>query len=451
MKTDLRTAEVDPRLKLNIDDNEFFQQRILSRPEDIARSVTPSKNSHKLLNAAATIAEEHVHSIVKALHGNDQVNRLIDWVEFVANEATVIMVKVPDYINAFTMFETLNDRGLRIAQSDLLKNYLFDKAGADVSAVHPKWAMMTGALESVGDHDITVDFIRHYWITRHGPTRERELSDKIKHAVNTRQKAVDFATALSRSANDYVALLNPHHEKWNDYGNSTRKHITTINHHLRVWQIRPLMLAVALHFPVEEGKKAFKMLVCWSVRFLVSGGRGGLLDRNYAVAAQEAGSGKIKTAQELYDKMVGILPNDAAFAAAFANAKVSKNYLARYYLRALEMKVKDDSSPELIPNDDEEVVNLEHVLPENPSADWNVNQQTASALFRAIGNMVLLKADINAKIGNAPFDQKKQHYAKSGFALTAEVAKSQKWGMEQIIQRQKRLSMVAVETWPLAG
>src|ERR1019366_9271155 len=39
--------------------------------------------------------------------------------------AAIIEIKVPDHFNAYTLFETLNDRGLRASQADILKNYLF--------------------------------------------------------------------------------------------------------------------------------------------------------------------------------------------------------------------------------------------------------------------------------------------------------------------------------------
>ena len=103
---------------------------------------------------------------------------------------------------------------------------------------------------------------------------------------------------IADSANDYAALFNSDAKKWNEYGTSTRKHISTINRDLRVLQIRPLMFAVAKKLSVKEAKLAFKLFVFWSVRFLMVGGRGGLLDRNYSIRAQEIASGKIKTAQK---------------------------------------------------------------------------------------------------------------------------------------------------------
>jgi hypothetical protein len=115
----------------------------------------------------------------------------------------------------------------------------------------------------------------------------------------------------------------------------------------------------------------------------------------------------------------------------------------------LELQAKGDSQPELLPNEETQAVNLEHVLPQNPSLTWNVDQETASACFRRLGNMVLLKAEVNSVIGNAPFGDKKAFLAKSGFLLTKKVAKFKSWGMEQISERQKELAKLAVHAWPL--
>lgn len=447
--TDLRTEEEVPRLQLNSDDKEYFIKRIISMPGDPERNTPARKYSNERIDRAAKLAMRHVENLIAPFKESDRVARLIDWIEFIKSNAKVIIVRVPDHINAFTMFETLNDRGLRIAQSDLLKNYFFGRSGDRLSEIYPLWASMTGALETVGDPDIAVDYIRHMWITRHGPTRERDLSKAIKEKINSKQKTVDFVTLLSAAASDYVAILNPDSAKWNDYGNATRKHLRTIHHHLKVEQIRPLLLAIANKFPVAEAQKAFRMCVCWSVRFLVFGGRGGFLDTNYGRKAQQVGTGEISTASELADAMAEIVPNDAQFQSAFAAARVSQNYLARYYLRALELTVKEDDEPELIPNEDQESVNLEHVLPQNPGEVWGIDPETASANCRRIGNLCLMRATQNSTIGSSSFDSKKPAYAASGYELTKMIAAEGSWGLQEISDRQAKLAEYAVSTWPI--
>jgi hypothetical protein len=252
------------------------------------------------------------------------------------------------------------------------------------------------------------------------------------------------------AATDYAALYNADHKKWNEYGTSARKHISTITRILRVEQIRPLMFAVARKFSVEETKKVLRLFVFWSVRFLVVGGRGGLLDRNYAVRAQEVAKGKITTASKLAQAMADIVPNDALFRTAFAEQRVSQGFLARYYLRALEQKLKGETEPEFVPMDEENIINLEHILPENPEGNWpDFDANTAAAFYRRLGNLALLQAKKNALIGNSNFAEKRRILKDSVFILTSEVRKLSMWRPRQINERQERLADLAVQTWPL--
>lgn len=287
-------------------------------------------------------------------------------------------------------------------------------------------------------------------ITKNGPTKEREVFDKIKRTVSSQSRSVEYLDELAASASDYAALFNSDHKKWNEYGTSTRKHIVTINRDLRVEQIRPLMFAVARYFSVKEAALAFKLFVFWSVRFLVVGGRGGLLDRNYALRAQSVGNGKTKTTAELQSAMIEVIPTDALFEAAFAEARVSQIFLGRYYLRALEMKSKNDPEPELVPHDDENVINLEHVLPANPGENWpEIDPDVAAAYYKRLGNMVIVQAKKNSLMGNSGPEEKKAILKDSAFDLTSEIASYQKWGVKEINERQKKLAELAVKTWPL--
>ncbi len=309
---------------------------------------------------------------------------------------------------------------------------------------------MTGVLESLRQDDVTVKYLHHLLITLHGPTRAAEIFGKVKDTVKGQTQALKFLREAAEGTTDYAALFNPDHTKWNDYGTPTRHHISTINRDLQVQQIRPLMFAVARYFSVKEAQKAFELFVHWSVRFLIYGGRGGLLDRNYAQAAHEIGKKTIKTASELTNMLASIIPSDAAFQTAFSEARVSAAPLVRYYLRSLEKKYKGEEQPEWVPSDEETVINLEHILPENPQNEWpHIAAETASVYYKRIGNMVLMQAKDNSIIGNVAFDQKEPILAASPYAFTSMVGKYSKWGTVEIEDRQRILAEWAVKTWPI--
>src|SRR5437016_4297460 len=83
----------------------------------------------------------------------------------------------------------------------------------------------------------------------------------------------------------------------------------------------PLLFAVARHFKPAEADKAFRLFVSWSVRFLIFGGRGGMLDSQYSLRAKEVGTGEITTAEQLKKKMDQYVPIDREFEEAFAVAR----------------------------------------------------------------------------------------------------------------------------------
>lgn len=450
MTTDINTTATVPKLRLNVDDNTFFTNVVLSSPDQPGRKAEPTKDSHKRIQAAVKIAFTHVHDILQPYNEAAKTTRLLDWVKFVKQGAQVILLRVPDHLNAFMMFETLNDRGLKASQADLLKNHLLSHAGDRIQEAQQKWARMVGILESLGQDDVTVTYLHHLLITKEGPTKAREVFDKVRQIVNSQTRSMEFLDELAEGATDYAALFNSDHPKWNQYGSSTRKHLATINRDLRVEQIRPLMFAVSRKFSVKEAARAFRSFVFWSVRFLIVGGRGGLLDRNYALRAHDIGQRRIKTAKELADAMADIIPSDRLFETSFAEARVSQVFLARYYLRALEMKVRGVKEPEFVPNDEEQSVNLEHVLPENPQGFWpDIDAETAGAYYKRIGNMVIMQASKNSLAGNKPWAEKRKVLQQSEFQLTSSVASYDSWGIKEINERQKSLAALAAKTWPI--
>jgi len=443
------TRQRSPRLTLNVNDHAFFEKRILSRPDSPDRKVEPKKESHQRIERAAVLAEEHVKNVVSPHADKNKVEVLNKWIRFIEEAAQVILLRVPDDMNAYVMFETLNDRGLRTSQADLLKNWLFSQADDRLPEAQQKWSATVGCIESLGMEDVLITYLRHLTISLYGHTIEREVYEKIRDKTNGQGPALSFLEEMEIGANDYVAILTPNHTKWNQYHKNILKSIGALVE-LRPTPLRPLMLSVSRKFPPKEAEITFRMFVRWTVRFLISGGmRSGATEEAYAEAARKITAGDITKASELLQAMKDQLPTDREFEAAFSTARVSQNYLARYYLRALELRCKGQPDPEWIPNDDV-VINLEHILPENPDQNWPaIDAESAGAYYKRIGNLVLLQATKNSLIGNSGFNQKRAVLQASAYELTKEAGRKKNWGISEINERQQRLARLAVDTWPL--
>lgn len=451
---DRPSKEDVPKLRLNVDDREFFRKRVLCRPndkeriEESAKSLEELRPSHQKIAQAANLCAEYVAQKTDGQKKQNALARLEEITEFILNSVRVITLVAPDDFSAFIMFETMNDRGVKTTQFDLLKNHLFDMARDRLDEVQHKWARMVAILES-GDEP-ALDYLRYLLIIEYGPTQEKEIMERVRKNIGSRRIAIEFVDKLLDHAQDFVAVFSPEtHAKWGDYGANARRHLATIQQDLKVEQIMPLIMAVSNRFSIREAKKAFRLFVSWSVRFLISGGRGGLLDKHYSQKAHLVGQGEIRTAEELTASLMDILPPNGAFHSKFLTATISRGYWARYYLRALELQVKGDPEPELVPNPSEEIITLEHVLPQNPCDDWFIDEEVAIGQYRRLGNLALLQSTSNGEIGNSAFNIKKKAYRNSAFYLTSMIAKEREWGPKQIAKRQKLLADLAVETWPL--
>ena len=444
------TRENDPRLRLNVTDHDFFSRRVLQLPDDPSRSgAVPTEPSHKLIDNAAQLAEQHVKDILKPFSEAAKDDHLNRWLDFIEHGAQVIMLTVPDDMNAYLMFETLNDRGLRVSQSDLVKNYLFSEASGRGDEAQHRWSSMTATLEILEDDDATINFLRHLLISMHGPVRGREVLEKVRDTVRGRAPSVEFLDTLSSAASDYVAIQTPTHAKWS--GNTLRiRQLISLLVLLRVTPLRPLMLSVVRNFAVNERDLAFRRFVSWSVRWLTAGGaRSGRIETAIGIAAKKVTEGEIKTADSLSDELEPVVPNDSRFALAFRQITVANHRFARYYLRTLESTCLGEAEPEWVPNEDT-VITLEHVLPENPGENWpDIEAAIHSTYYRRLGNMALLAATLNSDIGNDPFAEKKKVLASSDYQLTKEIASQVSWRPSEIEERQQRLAALAVQAWPL--
>ena len=124
-----------PRLRLNVDDNALFSKIVTGAAVDEAQT---DRTSHQRLVSACEEAQLHVKRIVAPLDAKEHGSILANWIRFIEFRALVVLLRVPNDADAYKMFETLNDRGLRTSQADLIKNFLFGRAGNRIGEVRSK-------------------------------------------------------------------------------------------------------------------------------------------------------------------------------------------------------------------------------------------------------------------------------------------------------------------------
>lgn len=445
------TLEMSPKMRLNTADTSVFHDLILTGDASGSRQV--GRESHDLLIDAYATAKSHMMDVSRPVRENDRVKIFQKWMNYIEFNARAILLKVPNSVNAYKMFETLNDRGLRVSQSDLVKNYIFGQSGPErLAEAQQVWSYIKGALETLDEEDITINFLRQALISMHGVVRQTDVYEKVQSIAVGVQSSLNFLNELERASNDYVAIVNPDNEKWNSYPSNTRKSLKVLNL-FDIKPFRPVLLSIARKMEPADASAAFEQLVSYGVRMIIaSSTRSGSIEQACGKAAKAIYDGEITTGARLRTALTSIIPNDELFRDAFTVATVSQAKFARYYLRSLEMAAKQEPDPWLIPNDDSDAINLEHVLPLRPMGEWQrFSDDDVKTYAKRLGNMALLKAKANSDLRSSGFDIKRIALQASPYTTTSMIGVQAEWTIDAIIDRQKHLAELALKAWPHRG
>lgn len=442
---DPETYEKKPRITLNEVDNVFYRELIVEGKSPSARS-----ESHRCIQKAYEFFQIKLQLIIDENPG-DWKQEFAKVAKFFKTQSRIVSVYAANDADAFTIFETLNDRGRDLTIADLLKNYLFSRSAKDIEAVQKNWMDTKAILEEYIAETEFVTFLRHYWSSVHGSTREKELYRAIKENVKSKAQAVKFSQDIRDAAKLYGAALSEKSDFWKGYRATDRNNLQILLR-LKLEQHRPLLIAVLQHFTKGEIQKTLASLISWSIRGLIGGVMGkGSAETTFCEAAKQIRSGKIKTRDDLRNHFTSFVPNDSQFQFDFSSYRTNNNAFARLLLWAIERDLQGERQPELVPNENVDEVNLEHILPKRAkAAEWKKFAADEIGFYSLrLGNMTLLREKENNALGNKPFTKKRAPLGKSKFKLNAELDKKTEWTKRDIDERQNLLAVRAVKVWKI--
>lgn len=329
--TSLLTQQSEPRLLLNRVDRPAYETSVIqSRELDLDHAPDSARRLHQGFQSLKSALREDVQSA-----GPYWRQRLISWIQMLDVRTRVIVVSVRDDADAFLIFETLNDRGLALTVADLVKNYLFGLCRDRIPEVEKKWLDATGQFDEPSASIEFTTFLRQWWTSVYGATRERDLYRRIRSTVRTQEAAIDAIDQIAEASPLFTAMLNPEHEFWSDKPSRASESARVLLE-LGLEQPRPLLLAAMARFDTEQLDLLLIGLVSWSVRGLIVGGiGGGSTERYYAEAAVAVSNGRATDAESILAMLEPMIPSDRDFSLQFSQRRVNKLTLIHYYLLAL--------------------------------------------------------------------------------------------------------------------
>jgi hypothetical protein len=421
--------------------------------------------STKRLDAARSRIGRHLDADLNARETPDaRLGRLKQWGTFLRTDAYVVVLRVPPK-DAHNIFETLNTRGVRLSNGDLVKSHLISRA-TDTDLAIAKWNQVTDALKDEhGKYEKDLEtFLLHFFGSRYAHTTKAEFFAAYRRATQ-KKDALSALDELIENAKLYRTLAAPAESEaaWSSIGSGTQEAIELFNA-LGLKQLRYLLLAVLRDFGGKRSAKsarakkrnAILKLTAWSIRGLVDGRTGGGdAERTYINGALGIHKGSFTTVADLkahFRKNDMFTLDDGHFEErfrAFAFDRPNSHKRARAILYALEyQKIARKSG--LTPRD---TLTVEHVLPKSPTeGQWSeFSEEDRASYTYLLGNLLLIDgpSGANDDLANKEWADKKRLIKAwpQQTPLTVEALRSRAWTKKVISKRTSDLAKLAVKAW----
>ena len=421
-------------LSLNENNDEFFQEAIINGNQSAAASKT-----NKLLDQCFIYFQRKISELDNGQPNGETLADLLD--NAIGKRLIFIKISVDDEMNAYTVFETLNARGLELTATDLLKNYLFSLAPPPTRpALERKWRAI---IDKVGNAQFP-EFLRYYLLMRTSKVRTPRLFKIVKTTTKSAEEAVSLLDQLLPFAETFSAIIDPLHERW-----AADKHLRGHVRDLSLFKTRqliPAIFAADKLFSREEFEAFLRYVVAFLFRYTVIGGRNtNALEPKSSTVAQAILAGRVTTARAASEMFADLYVGDDTFRNDFESFRLAEGQqnrkLAKYILISIENAWAGAGKMCSVDTDES---TIEHVAPQSGGG----GRRKGDDLLASIGNLTLLEEPLNRRAGQGTILEKAAHYSRSEYKMSRALADlSMEWDDNAIRQRARELARRATSVW----
>lgn len=442
-------TDESPRLSIRKRDQKAFRDWVQSRggTEQVVAETGLGKNDSQQRMAENV---EYIRGELQSLeHGERDA-----FIRFVVQQCYLVVATTTDRDAAYRMFAVLNNRGLDLSPTDILK--------ADVIGGMPKdqqqhatdtWESYEDELGRESFRDLFQAICSIYVKGKIHKALQTEFKTSVLSATSSNQFMADvlepYADAYSAITNcTYVSADN------NNEVNGVLRNLKTLGD----YTILPPAMAYMRHLSgsANGALDFFRHLerLAFGLQILRTGVDARI--RRFAAIvkaierAAESGGSEAPIDAELF----AFTSEESKDIIGRLNGPIGKHKICKQLLLLLDGAIADTGAQYDLPN-----CTIEHVLPQTPPADspWLADfpdEEVRDAWTQKLANLVLLSRRKNSLASNYEFQKKRDKYFKSGkvptFALTQDVLDSQEWTEAVLSARQEKLVGILKDRWGLS-
>jgi len=446
----------DLRLVPNRFIRDFFANYVVAEPSDTRKNLPKASRTSTLpFRKAVWLIQEKLEAKFEGIENKVEVSKLANQLlDVFFNKFIILKIDTKDRTESLEVFLTMNNRGLPLGPSDLVRGIIMSIQGeglepAQQAAIHTQiFTDWESATELVKEPEV---FLRHYLVAHSKDKIQKkkivetiENKFRIENLGKKRKEATDFWNDLINSSEIYGKLVDP--SSANDIDKSVAYDLELLGGLTKSHRILLMKLLPATTSVVEQRKLTRTVLVFVYHWFMAGKNSQVLEDFLQDLCWKHSAGTSISQVIDL------IKLKDAD-----SNVDVDKylrtdgdsSFITRALLHSIDRIVANGAiQQKLRPNPDQFPargnLQLEHVAPQSPNDHWrialfgnkDVSPDDYEAAISIAGNLTLLDDKLNAAAQTAAFAKKvADHYKKSVMYICRDLTDLPEWNLETIESR----------------
>ncbi|MFJ3161731.1 GmrSD restriction endonuclease domain-containing protein [Streptomyces kanasensis] len=362
--------------------------------------------------------------------------------------------------NVYRIFESINNTGVGLSQSDLLRNYVFMLLPGRGERVYEQlWLPMQ---QQLGPKNLELLVWLDLVVRGESKAKQTDIyrvqQQRLEPLAGNEEALEKEICELARRAELLRRILDPSLEP----DAALRRRLR----HLASWGGR-IHYPIALHLldlvdagnaGADEAAEALGYVEGFLVRRMLCQASTQSLNRLFMSMPgdMERDRPPAEAVQRYLSSRRRGWPTDAEVAEAVRSKPFYWNGQAQQRAYVLQRLEESYGSAEPVDYGRAKLT-VEHVLPQRPAQAWldmlaedsddgQTPQELHDLLVHTLGNLTLSAE--NSKLSNHPFQRKQQILESSSLRMNQEIAATPRWGRKEILERADNLAARAVALWP---
>lgn len=309
-------GDYSSRMMLNAENRLTFEQPasklISDRELTTLAQALPKKSSNRLLLDAAISAREWIYKIAgdRSSSNDEGAKNLYALARFLDSKLKIVAVEVSSEVDAYILFEALNDRGVALSALDLIKNHIFSKNPTSQQI----WDELMKKLREYEPED----FLKVFWTSRYGNIQKSQIFRGVKDKYNDADAVALLLRQMDEDALLLSAIYDDDHPFWAAKDDGIRNQLFLLRY-LDSKQARPVLISILRN--IGDPFVALQMVGVLSAalfRFQVVGrGRTGVVEKVIGRLCVALEGGSITDAPMFRDTLSELLTSDSELSGQF--------------------------------------------------------------------------------------------------------------------------------------